>query len=127
MNNYENRIKELRNERGMNQKQLAEKVGIDRTTVIKHEKNNQDISGENLIEYSKFFNCSIDYLLGRTEDSTAETENIITVSSRLVQKTQEEPKTDGITSEFFKVFKALDWSDKIDAMQSLRDRMRKIV
>ena len=110
--------------------QVGRELSISSGTITQW-KNGSMPGGEKLMQIADYFGVSIDYLVGRTENSNAETENIITVSSRLVQKTQEEskeePKTDGITSEFFKVFEALDWSDKIDTMQFARDRMRKSV
>ena len=109
---------------------VGRELGISPGTITQW-KNGSMPGGEKLMQIADYFGVSIDYLVGRTENSNAETENIITVSSRQVQKTQEEskeePKTDGITSEFFKVFEALDWSDKIDTMQFARDRMRKSV
>jgi len=109
---------------------VGRELGISPGTITQW-KNGSIPGGEKLMQIADYFNVTTDYLLGRTEDSTSETENIITVSSRPVQKIQEEakeePKQDGVTSEFFKVFEALDWSDKIDAMQFVRDRMRKSV
>jgi len=106
--------------------QVGRELSISSGTITQW-KNGSMPGGEKLMQIADYFGVSIDYLVGRTENSNAETENIITVSSRSVQKAQEEPKQDGVTSEFFKVFEALDWSDKIDTMQFARDRMRKSV
>ena len=110
--------------------QVGRELSISSGTITQW-KNGSMPGGEKLMQIADYFNVTTDYLLGRTEDSTSETENIITVSSRQVQKPQEEakeePKQDGVTNEFFKVFEALDWSDKIDTMQFARDRMRKSV
>ena len=89
-------------------------------------KNGSIPGGEKLMQIADYFGVSIDYLVGRTEESVSETENVISVSRSMQQEPKEETKQDGITSEFFKVFEALDWSDKLDTMQFARDRMRKI-
>jgi len=125
-----NRINVLCEHSGITKAKLFEECGLNKN-IVNNLKRGSIPSVDKIAIIADYFNVSVDYLLGRTEDSTAETENIITVSSRPVQKIQEEakdePKQDGVTSEFFKVFEALDWSDKIDAMQFVRDRMRKSV
>ena len=60
------RIKELRTENGMTQKQLADAVGIPQTTVACHEKSH-DPNIYILIKYADFFECTLDYLAGREE------------------------------------------------------------
>lgn len=67
------RIKELRTERGLTQKQLAEKIGVKNYTVANWEQGRTVPAIEDLIELSDFFECSIDFLIGRTD----ETGNII--------------------------------------------------
>lgn len=108
--------------------QVGRELSISSSTITQW-KNGSIPGGEKLMQIADYFGVSIDYLVGRTEDSTVENENIFTVSSRPVQQaqkeTKEEPKQDGVTNEFFKVFEALDWSDKLDTMQFARDRMRK--
>ena len=105
---------------------VGRELGISPGTVAQW-KNGSMPGGEKLMQIADYFGVSIDYLVGRAEDSTTENENIITVSSRSVQKAQEEPKQDGVTSEFFRVFEALEWADKLDTMQFVKDRMRKSV
>lgn len=53
---------------GMSQDQLAEKLGKSRGTIVRWENNPLIITGTNLVELSNVFGCSIDYLLGRTEE-----------------------------------------------------------
>ena len=60
------RIKELRTENGLTQKQLADAVGIPQTTVACHEKSH-DPNIYILMKYADFFECSLDYLAGREE------------------------------------------------------------
>jgi transcriptional regulator with XRE-family HTH domain len=60
------RIKELREERGMTQKELAEALGIDRTAIAKYESGASGAKSEMLEKLATFFGVSTDYLLGRT-------------------------------------------------------------
>ena len=62
------RIKELREKKGINMRQTAKELGIPYTTYISYEKGDREPNSEMLIELAEFFHCSIDYLLGRSED-----------------------------------------------------------
>ena len=60
------RLKDLRTENGLTQKQLADSLGIAQTTVASHEKSH-DPNIYSLIAYADFFECSLDYLVGREQ------------------------------------------------------------
>ena len=59
-----NTIKELRKEKGLTQTELAKILGLDQTAISKWELNKALPDTAILIKLSKFFNVSIDYLLG---------------------------------------------------------------
>ena len=105
--------------------QVGRELSISSGTITQW-KNGSIPGGEKLMQIADYFGVSIDYLVGRTEESVSQTENVISVSRSMQQEPKEGTKQDGITSEFFKVFEALDWSDKLDTMQFARDRMRKV-
>ena len=63
------KIKELRLEKGLLQKDLAIQLGVARNTITQYEKNLANPSYEVLIAIAKFFNVSTDFLLG-IEDET---------------------------------------------------------
>ncbi len=58
------RIRELRTENGLTQKQLADAVGTSQTTVASHERSH-DPNIYILIKYADYFGCTLDYLAGR--------------------------------------------------------------
>lgn len=62
-------IKELRTERGLTQKQLAEKIGVKNYTVANWEQGRTVPAIEDLFALSDFFECSIDFLTGRTDET----------------------------------------------------------
>lgn len=64
---FSKRIKELRIENSLTQKQLAEILFIDRTAVSGWETKNKQPDYETLIKLAKLFNVSTDYLLGLEE------------------------------------------------------------
>ena len=62
-----NRLKELRKDRKETQEDIANMLGVDRTTYSKYESGASEPSFEILLKLSQIFNVSTDYLLGRTE------------------------------------------------------------
>ena len=61
---YGERIKELRNERNLTQKQLAEFLGTTQNAISKYESEFLDLSTDMLIKMCKFFKVSADVILG---------------------------------------------------------------
>lgn len=59
-----NKIKELRLEKKLNQKKLAEIIGIAQPTLSGWETGRTQIDYENLIKLAKFFEVTLDTLLG---------------------------------------------------------------
>lgn len=62
------RIKELRENRGLSQQDLAEIAGIPQTTLSRYERG-IEVSGENLIKLAHAFQVTADFLLGIEDDS----------------------------------------------------------
>lgn len=61
------RIRELRIKKGLNMKQVSNELGIAYTTYVSYEKNYREPNSEVLIELSDYFDCTIDYLIGKDE------------------------------------------------------------
>ena len=62
-----NRIKNLREECRMTQQELADKIDGAKSTIAMYEKGDRKPSLEVLIKLSEIFNCSIDYILCKTD------------------------------------------------------------
>lgn len=62
------RLKELRIQRNLYQKDIAAKLGVDRTTYVKYENGSSEPNHEMLQKLADIFETTIDYLLGRTDD-----------------------------------------------------------
>ena len=60
-------IRDLREDRDMTQKQLAEILGMSQTGYSKYETGENDIPTAILIKLADFYQTSTDYLLGRTD------------------------------------------------------------
>lgn len=63
-----NRIPELRKERGISMKQAAEQLGMPYTTYVNYEKGVRQPNSETLIDLANFYNTSIDYMLGKSNN-----------------------------------------------------------
>lgn len=62
----DNRIKDLREDKNLYQKDIAKMLGISQTGYSKYEVGTNDIPTEILIKLAIFYNTSIDYILGLT-------------------------------------------------------------
>lgn len=61
------RLRDLRLERALLQKDIAGLLGVDRTTYSKYESEASEPNWETLIKLAKIFDVSTDYLLGVTD------------------------------------------------------------
>ncbi len=60
------RLRDLREDRDLTQKQLAEILGMSQTGYSKYETGENDIPTHILIKLADFYHTSTDYILGRT-------------------------------------------------------------
>ena len=65
---FKTRLKELRIEKGWTQQQLAEQLGVDRTTVMKWELGERETNFSMLIKIAGIFQVTTDYLLGVSDE-----------------------------------------------------------
>lgn len=61
-----NRIKQLREENNWTQLELSQKMNCAMSSIAMYEKEERKPSLEVLVKLSEIFNCSIDYLLGKS-------------------------------------------------------------
>ena len=60
------RIRDLREDHDLNQTQVASMLGMSQSGYSKYETGENDIPTAILIKLARFYNTSIDYLLGET-------------------------------------------------------------
>ena len=63
---YFQRIRDLREDRDMNQTQVAKLLFISQTVYSRYERGFQTIPVEYLLILADFYDVSVDYILGRT-------------------------------------------------------------
>ncbi len=62
------RLRNLREDRDMNQTELAKILGMSQTGYSKYETGENDLPTSVLIALSRFYDTSIDYILGETNE-----------------------------------------------------------
>lgn len=62
------RMKSLRNEYGISQQELADRTGLTYAAISMYERGLRDPSTETIIKMADVLHCSVDYLLGVTDE-----------------------------------------------------------
>lgn len=62
-----NRIKILREEKGLKQEDLAKEMSVSPSTIGMYEINKREPNNELVLKLAEFFNVSTDYLLGKSD------------------------------------------------------------
>ena len=62
---FKNRLKELRTERNISQKELGELMNMSKMAISPWESGHSEPSIAQLIRLSEFFEVSVDYLIGK--------------------------------------------------------------
>ena len=68
MENFSERIKNLREERGLSQEALGAVIGVKRFSIYTYEKGRACPDMKGLIALADYFDVSLDYLAGRTDN-----------------------------------------------------------
>ena len=63
------RLKELRKKRKISQLKLALDLNMNQNTVSRYENMEREADYETLIQIADYFDVSLDYLLGRTDEA----------------------------------------------------------
>ena len=69
MDNYYPRLKDLREDRDLSQKQVAEYLGMKQPQYNRYERGLRDVPTDVLIRLAQFYKTSTDYILGLTNCS----------------------------------------------------------
>ena len=103
------RIKELREMKGLQQKQLAIDLGVTQPTVCDWENGNKTPSFKSAVKIADYFHVTTDYLLGRDEPVTT---------------ADEENKTDldGLEFAFMENYRELNDDDRAELIR-MKNRM----
>ena len=106
---------------------VAKELGISSAAVTKW-KNGAMPCGEILVAIADFFECSVDYLLGRQESTNIHinSHNQTSVKGSTVQ-INSDTTADGIENEMIAQFRSLPFSSKVNVMNCIQKESEKNV
>lgn len=85
MNNFGKKLKSLRLQMGLTQKELAEKMETSKSMVSYYELSKRTPSPDVLIKLADIFNVSVDYIMGLERKQTIEISNLDEKDMKLVK------------------------------------------
>ncbi|MDE6730891.1 MAG: helix-turn-helix transcriptional regulator [Oscillospiraceae bacterium] len=127
------RIKLQSKEKGFSVKKLLESCELGVNTVTKMA-NGTDIVSQNLLKIADHLECSVDYLLGRTEEPKLETGTEIKQNNNnginhginaFMVTAPSEKQLDENHTELLRRFAMLGYAEKIEFMQKLIEKTEK--
>lgn len=103
------RLKELREEKGLNQNDLAKIFNISPSSIGMYETDKREPDDDLKIKFAEYFNVSIDYLMGTTD----------------IREKYIENKDDDIDIAFYEGYKDLEDEDKEILRATLKNFLNK--
>lgn len=103
MNSTGEKLKKLRKQKGLTQKNVADHLGLHSNSISMYEKGNRKISIENIEKLSQLFGVSTDYLIS---------ENDITLEGNTDKKEHDMALSDLLDNKFDKLNEALMEDEK---------------
>lgn len=73
------KLRELRVERKLTQKQVAQRLGVTASIISAYENDIRQPSFDSLVKLSRLYNVSTDYLLGVSSRRTADNQHLISL------------------------------------------------
>lgn len=118
------RIKKLAKEKGLQMFNLQERCGLSKNTIAQSGKSQDGMKAKNLYAIAELLECSVDYLLGRTDIPTSTysiSNNNTTVNGTQANVINNSNRSDGLTEQFMRTFEELSFEDKVSVMQFVKE------
>jgi transcriptional regulator with XRE-family HTH domain len=110
------RIKQLRLELGLTQKELGEKIGVNDNAITNYEKGNREPDNATICKLAEIFGCTTDYLLGLTNAKN----NVIIKNENIPEELK--PYIDAISIDKDKVLTPEDIKGLIQAAIPIKQK-----
>lgn len=115
---YYERMRLLREKHGLTQEKLAEILGISKSTYVKYERGEREPRHGMLFAISEYFDVSIDYVLGKSNEENRHTEEINKVYEFIKNREFEEynkksniKNIEGLISDYMRNITSLTYTD----------------
>lgn len=103
---------------------LQERCGLSKNTIAQSGKSQDGMKAKNLYAIAELLECSVDYLLGRTDIPTSTysiSNNNTTVNGTQANVINNSNSSDGLTEQFMRAFEELSFEDKVSVMQFVKE------
>lgn len=124
---FNHRLKTLREKKGLSQSEVAKRMGIARTTYSGYELGTREPDQNTLKKLAKFFDVSVDFLVGNTDDPTPpdEIDEEVDIRELIRNKIKKARWKGRLLTEEDKVFltRVLDAAlDRLEAVEKRQDK-----
>lgn len=132
INSFWNVFENLCTNIGKRPNPVGKEIGVASSTIAKW-KAGTTPNGDTLIQIADYFDVSVDYLLGRTDNpnitnSISNTNTTVNETQANVINNNQEPvteQTDEMTRELLKAFRALPFRERLDVLNNILKRTDK--
>lgn len=118
------RLKERQKIKGVkNSDEMMEELDLG-VNIIRQMSDKKGVGCFALAKIADYLDCSVDYLLGRTDTPTGTysiSNSQTTINGTQANVIHNSTGSDGLTDEFMKVFAELCFDDKVSVMQYVKD------
>lgn len=110
---------------------VGKEIGVASSTIAKW-KSGTIPNGDTLIQIADYFDVSVDYLLGRTDNpnltnSISNTNTTVNgTQANVINNTNNSEPIDEMSSELLKVFKSLPFRDRLDILNSVIEKSKQL-
>lgn len=122
MSSFSARLSQLRNERTLSQKELAEHLGLGRTTIANYEQDTRFPNPKVLCDIADYFAVSLDYLLGRTDMRLMTTQPLFSQSPCTEDSLGKDKLLSPMATQYLELLLA---GDKQEATQLIVEALKK--
>ena len=130
------RIKRRAKEQGIAVLDLQAKCDLGRNALSQAAKSQDGMKARNLFAIAEILDCSVDYLLGRTDNPNISTESYIGGDNNGVQaiknngavminQSSKAEQQDEMTKELVKAFQSMSFTDKMEIMNAVLEKTKK--
>lgn len=122
------RIKELSDNNSLTLKQINETCGLNKNTINLSANSKTGLNAKALFDISDCLNCSVDYLLGRTDNPNITAKTYINGDNNGIQAnvntgnltvSNGEPKLEEMEAQLLKYFRQLEFEQKLNMVGDL--------
>lgn len=115
------RLRELREERGLSREELTTQLGFSANQVYRYEAGINDATGKMLVKLARFFGVSADYLLGLSDDRLPRPQHVLNIDlSDQWEQIQQNFIKSLLTDAIMEAVKSGDSAELLEAIKELK-------